>query len=97
MPEAIKVFLESKILYAPGKAANAGGVAVSALEMCQNSARSNWTTEEVNKMLEGIMYNILKNVRATAKEYGDEDNMVMGSNIAGFLKIASAMLAQGVV
>jgi len=97
IPEAIKVFLESKILYAPGKAANAGGVAVSALEMCQNSTRSHWTTEEVNKMLEGIMYNILKNVRDTAKEYGDEDNMVMGSNIAGFLKIASAMLAQGVV
>ena len=97
MPEAIKVFLESKILYAPGKAANAGGVAVSVLEMCQNSTRSHWTAEEVNKMLEGIMYNILKNVRDTAKEYGYEDNMVMGSNIAGFLKIASAMLAQGVV
>jgi len=97
MPEAIKIFLENKILFAPGKAANAGGVAVSALEMCQNSTRSHWASEEVNKKLEGIMFNILKDVRTTAKEYGDENNIVMGSNITGFLKIANAMLSQGVV
>ena len=96
-PEAVRIFLENKILYAPGKAANAGGVAVSALEMCQNSARTQWTAEEVDKKLKGIMYNILKNISMTAKEYGEEDNLVMGANIAGFLKVANAMMAQGVV
>jgi glutamate dehydrogenase (NADP+) len=96
-PEAVKIFLENKILYAPGKASNAGGVAVSALEMCQNSTRAQWTAEEVNKKLKEIMSNILKNISMTAKEYGEEDNLVMGANIAGFLKVANAMLAQGVV
>ena len=96
-PEAAKIFLENKVLYAPGKAANAGGVAVSALEMCQNSTRSQWTTEEVDKKLKEIMAGILKNISMTAKEYGDEDNLVKGSNIAGFIKVANAMLAQGVV
>lgn len=96
-PEAVKIFLENKILYAPGKAANAGGVAVSALEMCQNSARLQWTAEEVDKKLKEIMSNILKNISMTAKEYGEEDNLVMGANIAGFLKVANAMMAQGVV
>ena len=96
-PEAVKIFLENKILYAPGKASNAGGVAVSALEMCQNSIRTQWTAEEVGKKLKEIMSNILKNISMTAKEYGDEDNLVMGANIAGFLKVANAMLAQGVV
>ena len=96
-PEAVKIFLENKILYAPGKASNAGGVAVSALEMCQNSTRTQWTAEEVDKKLKEIMSNILKNISMTAKEYGDEDNLVMGANIAGFLKVANAMLAQGVV
>ena len=96
-PEAVKIFLENKILYAPGKASNAGGVAVSALEMCQNSIRTQWTAEEVDKKLKEIMSNILKNISMTAKEYGDEDNLVMGANIAGFLKVANAMLAQGVV
>ncbi|MBE3093049.1 MAG: NADP-specific glutamate dehydrogenase [Actinobacteria bacterium] len=96
-PEAVKIFLENKILYAPGKASNAGGVAVSALEMCQNSTRTQWTAEEVNKKLKEIMSNILKNISMTAKEYGEEDNLVMGANIAGFLKVANAMLAQGVV
>lgn len=96
-PEAVKIFLENKILYAPGKASNAGGVAVSALEMCQNSTRTQWTAEEVDKKLKEIMSNILKNISTTAKEYGEEDNLVMGANIAGFLKVANAMLAQGVV
>lgn len=96
-PEAVKILLENKILYAPGKASNAGGVAVSALEMCQNSARTQWTAEEVDKKLKEIMSNILKNISMTAKEYGDEDNLVTGANIAGFLKVANAMLAQGVV
>jgi len=96
-PEAVKIFLENKILYAPGKASNAGGVAVSALEMCQNSTRTQWTAEIVDKKLKEIMSNILKNISMTAKEYGDEDNLVTGANIAGFLKVANAMLAQGVV
>lgn len=96
-PEAVKIFLENKVLYAPGKAANAGGVAVSAMEMCQNSTRSQWTTEEVDKKLKEVMANILVNINTTAKEYGDEDNLVMGSNIAGFVKVADAMLTQGVV
>lgn len=96
-PEAVKIFLENRILYAPGKAANAGGVAVSALEMCQNSVRLQWTTEEVDKKLKEIMSNILKNISMTAKEYGEEDNLVKGANIAGFLKVANAMMAQGVV
>lgn len=96
-PEAVKIFLENKILYAPGKAANAGGVAVSALEMSQNSMRMQWTAEEVDKNLKQIMRNILNNICATAKEYGDEDNLVMGANIAGFIKVADAMLAQGIV
>ncbi len=96
-PEAVKIFLENRILYAPGKAANAGGVAVSALEMCQNSVRLQWTAEEVDKKLKEIMSNILKNISMTAKEYGEEDNLVMGANIAGFLKVANAMMAQGVV
>ncbi len=96
-PEAVKIFLENGILYAPGKAANAGGVAVSALEMCQNSVRLQWTAEEVDKKLKEIMSNILKNISMTAKEYGEEDNLVMGANIAGFLKVANAMMAQGVV
>lgn len=96
-PDAVKIFLENRILYAPGKAANAGGVAVSALEMCQNSARTQWTAEEVDKKLKEIMSNILKNISMTAKEYGEEDNLVTGANIAGFLKVANAMMAQGVV
>jgi glutamate dehydrogenase (NADP+) len=96
-PGAVKIFLENRILYAPGKAANAGGVTVSALEMCQNSVRLQWTAEEVDKKLKEIMSNILKNISMTAKEYGEEDNLVMGANIAGFLKVANAMMAQGVV
>ena len=97
LPEAGKIFMDNKILYAPGKAANAGGVAVSALEMSQNSMRTQWSAEEVDEKLKGIMTGIFKNITMMAKEYGDEDNLVKGANIAGFIKVANAMLAQGVV
>ncbi len=97
LPEAGKIFMDNKVLYAPGKAANAGGVAVSALEMSQNSMRTQWSSEEVDEKLKGIMAGIFKNITMTAKEYGDEDNLVKGANIAGFIKVANAMLAQGVV
>lgn len=96
-PEAVKIFLENKILYGPGKAANAGGVAVSALEMSQNSSRTYWSFDEVDDRLKTIMCNIFKNASISAKEYGDEGNMVLGANIAGFMKVANAMLAQGIV
>ncbi len=96
-PEAIQVFQAAKILYAPAKAANAGGVATSALEMSQNSMRYSWTFEEVDAKLQGIMVNIYKNASAAAKEYGMEGNLVAGANIACFLKVADSMLAFGVV
>lgn len=95
--EAIDVFLESKILFAPAKAANAGGVATSALEMSQNSQRLSWTFDEVDAKLNGIMVNIYKEMADAAKEYGMENNFVAGANIAGFRKVADAMLAQGIV
>lgn len=95
-PEAVEVFLKNKIIFGPAKAANAGGVATSALEMCQNSMRYSWTFEEVDEKLQNIMINIYKNASKAAKEYGDEDNLVLGANIAGFLKVADAMYAQGV-
>jgi glutamate dehydrogenase (NADP+) len=95
-PEAVEIFLKNKVIYGPGKAANAGGVATSALEMCQNSARYSWTFEEVDAKLKDIMINIYKNASAAAKEYGSEDNLVVGANIAGFLKVADAMYAQGI-
>ena len=94
---AVDVFLEKKILYMPGKAANAGGVAVSALEMSQNSQRLSWTFEEVDEKLKGIMQNIYKNVSGAAKKYGYEGNFVVGANVAGFEKVAEAMLSQGMV
>lgn len=95
--EAVDVFLNNKILFGPGKAANAGGVAVSALEMSQNSMRLSWTFEEVDNKLNDIMTNIfLQSVKA-AEEYGYPGNLVVGANIAGFLKVADAMIAQGVV
>jgi glutamate dehydrogenase (NADP+) len=84
-------------MFAPGKAANAGGVATSALEMSQNSMRYSWTFEEVDAKLKDIMIGIYKNARETAKEYGFEDNLIVGANIAGFLKVADAMMAQGIV
>ncbi len=94
---AIKVFLENKVLYVPGKAANAGGVAVSALEMSQNSMRTAWTFEKVDRKLREIMVSIYNNIANTAKEAGQEDNFVVGANIAGFKKVADAMLKQGIV
>jgi glutamate dehydrogenase (NADP+) len=94
-PEAVNVFLESKVLYGPGKAANAGGVATSALEMSQNSMRLNWTREEVDRRLHDIMINIHDACYKTAQEYGTPGNLVNGANIAGFLKVADAMIEQG--
>jgi len=96
-PEAVEQFLAAKILYGPGKAANAGGVAVSGLEMSQNSMRLNWTREEVDKRLHDIMINIHDACVRTAEEYGEPGNYVLGANISGFLKIADSMLDQGVV
>ena len=94
--EATELFLQNGILFAPGKAANAGGVATSALEMCQNSARLSWTFDEVDEKLKGIMANIFAKCAEAAKEYGDKPtNYVDGANIAGFLKVADAMMAQG--
>ncbi|OGO82322.1 MAG: glutamate dehydrogenase [Clostridiales bacterium GWD2_32_19] len=95
-PEAIDVFIKNKIIFAPSKAANAGGVATSGLEMSQNSMRYSWTFEEVDSKLKDIMIDIYKAASAAAKEYGYEDNLVVGANIAGFLKVANAMYAQGI-
>lgn len=95
--EAAEYFIENGVLYCPGKAANAGGVAVSALEMSQNSQRLQWESEEVDQKLDDIMKNIYEACRDTAKEYGEENNFVLGANIAGFEKVAKAMLAQGLV
>ena len=95
-PEAVEVFLENKILYGPGKAANAGGVATSGLEMSQNSLRLSWTREEVDQRLHNIMVNIHKTCVEYGKE-GDFVNYVKGVNIGGFVKVADAMMAQGYV
>jgi glutamate dehydrogenase (NADP+) len=95
--EATKLFLDAKILYGPAKAANAGGVATSGLEMAQNSARLNWTREEVDDRLHKIMISIHRNCYETAEKYGTPGNLVNGANIAGFLKVANAMLDQGLV
>ena len=96
-PEAIKVFQDAKILYSPGKAANAGGVSVSGLEMTQNSERLNWTSEEVDKKL----HNIMCDIHAACVKYGTEPdgyiNYVKGANVAGFMKVANAMMAQGIL
>ncbi len=97
VPEGVDLFVEQKILYGPGKAANAGGVATSGLEMSQNSMRMAWTREEVDGKLHGIMKAIHKNSYETAIEFGQKDNLVLGANIAGFTKVADAMLEQGVV
>ena len=94
--EATEYLQANKVLFAPGKAANAGGVATSALEMSQNSERLSWTFEEVDSKLQNIMVNIFHNLDDAAKKYGMEGNYVAGANIAGFLKVADAMLAQGV-
>jgi glutamate dehydrogenase (NADP+) len=96
-PEAIKVFQDNNILFAPAKAANAGGVATSALEMSQNSMRLSWTFEEVDAKLKDIMIKIYHKASRVAREYGCEGNLARGANIAGFLRVADAMMAQGVV
>ena len=96
-PEATAALQGAGVLFAPGKASNAGGVATSGLEMSQNSMRYSWTFEEVDAKLKGIMENIFDNAWSAAKEYGAGDNLVVGANIAGFLKVAEAMKAQGVV
>ena len=96
-PDAVAAFQAAGIPFAPGKAANAGGVATSALEMSQNSMRLHWSFDEVDQKLQGIMVNIFHSVDDAAKEYGMAGNYVAGANIAGFLKVAEAMMAQGVV
>ncbi len=95
-PEAVEYLQANKVYFVPGKAANAGGVATSALEMSQNSERLSWTFEEVDAKLEQIMINIFKNLDAAAKKYGKDGDYVAGANIAGFLKVADAMKAQGI-
>lgn len=96
-PEAIEIFLENKILYGPGKAANAGGVSTSGLEQTQNAMKISWTAEEVEKKLHQIM----KNIHESCVKYGKEPdgyvNYIKGANIAGFMKVANAMLDQGVI
>lgn len=94
---ATEVFLQKHILFLPGKASNAGGVATSALEMGQNSIRSSWTFDEVDAKLQGIMVNIYHNMKEACEKYDAPDNFVVGANIAGFMKVADAMMAQGVV
>jgi glutamate dehydrogenase (NADP+) len=95
--DGVEVFLKKKILYGPGKAANAGGVATSGLEMSQNSLRLSWTREEVDERLHNIMIGIHKAAFDTAKEYGEPGNYVLGANIAGFMKVANSMIDQGLV
>jgi glutamate dehydrogenase (NADP+) len=97
VPEGVEQFVSAGILYGPGKAANAGGVATSGLEMSQNSLRLAWTREEVDARLHGIMKAIHKQAKDTAEEYGTPGNYVNGANIAGFVKVADAMLDQGIV
>lgn len=95
--EATELLIKNKVLFAPGKAANAGGVAVSALEMSQNSMRTTWTFDKVDSKLKDIMTDIYNKISQAAKEAGQEDNFVVGANIAGFKKVANAMLQQGIV
>ncbi len=96
-PEAVRVFQEGKVLFGPGKAANAGGVATSALEMQQNASRDSWTFEATEKRLADIMRDIHRSCAETAKEYGAADNYVLGANIVGFSRIADAMRSHGVI
>jgi glutamate dehydrogenase (NADP+) len=96
-PEGINVLIDNGIMYAPGKASNAGGVATSGLEMTQNYMGANWTREEVDAKLQNIMKSIHETCLAAAKEYGKLNNYMHGANIAGFLKVAKAMQAQGVI
>ena len=96
-PEAADLFIKNKVLFGPGKAANAGGVAVSGLEMCQNHIGLSWSFEEVDQKLLGIMVNIHKTALETSKKYDHPGNLIVGANIAGFLKVANSMLDHGVV
>ena len=96
-PEAVEVFISSNISYAPGKASNAGGVATSGLEMSQNSQRFSWTFDEVDNKLHQIMINIYNSAKNAAEEYGTPGNLVNGANIAGFKKVATAMMAHGLI
>lgn len=93
--EAVRVLTNNQVLFAPAKAANAGGVAVSAMEMSQNSMRYSWTSEEVDEKLHQVMKNIYKNCIETAGKYGAPGNLIAGANIAGFKKVADAMLEHG--
>jgi glutamate dehydrogenase (NADP+) len=95
--EGVKAFVDAKILYAPGKASNAGGVATSGLEMAQNSMRLTWSRQEVDQRLHRIMKDIHRICSETAAEFGTPGNYVNGANIAGFLKVADAMMDQGLV
>ena len=96
-PEATEYLQEKGVFFIPGKAANAGGVAVSALEMSQNSERLSWTFEEVDDKFHSIMQDIYQNISSAAEKYAKKDDFVSGANIAGFLKVADAMEAQGTV
>ena len=96
-PDGVEIFSTSKVLFGPGKAANAGGVATSGLEMARTACGSSWTREEVDARLHGIMKAIHEQCVFAAAEYGMPDNYVAGANIAGFLKVADAMLDQGIV
>ena len=96
-PEAIAAVQEAGLLYTPGKASNAGGVATSGLEMSQNSMRLSWTFDEVDEKLKGIMKNIFQACLHASIECGHPGDMMLGANVAGFLKVADAMLAQGIV
>ena len=95
--EAVNVFEKANVWYCPGKAANAGGVAVSALEMSQNAQRLSWESEQVDRQLDEIMKNIYQTCRQTAAAYGNEKNLLLGANVAGFEKVAKVMYAQGLV
>ena len=96
-PNAVEIFLANGVLFGPAKAANAGGVATSALEMSQNSMRLAWTRQEVDTKLRHIMVNIHETCHQCSERYGSPSNLVAGANIAGFLKVANAMMDQGVV
>ncbi|MCY8597539.1 NADP-specific glutamate dehydrogenase, partial [Bacillus vallismortis] len=95
--EAIEVFRSNQILFGPAKAANAGGVSVSALEMAQNSARLSWPAEKVDAKLRDIMATIYRDSMTAAEKYGQPGDLITGANIAGFLKVADAMVSQGVI
>jgi len=97
VPEGVEIFVNEKILYGPGKAANAGGVATSGLEMAQNACFSTWSREEVDAKLHNIMISIHRQAKTAAEKYGQPWNYVLGANATGFVKVADAMMAQGVV